>query len=99
MNKTLPMLAFAALTVVASTAYAAVTFGITSLDKEYTLHTKCSGSTKTNRLRASTTTSVTIQGSGPCKILYGKGGIESGSLSELKGGERITIKRGKLSKK
>jgi len=82
-----------------TSAVAAVTFGITSLDQEYTLHTKCSGSSKTTKLRASTTTSVTIQGSGPCTIQYGKGGVTSGDLTELKGGEKITIKKGKLSKK
>ena len=82
-----------------SSAIAAVTFGITGLDKKYTLHTKCSGSSKTNELRSGTTTSVTIQGSGPCIIQYGKGGIKSGSLKELKGGEKITVKDGKLIKK
>jgi hypothetical protein len=82
-----------------ASAIAAVTFGITSLDQEYTLHTKCSGSSKTTKLRASTTTSVTIQGSGPCTIQYGKGGVASGDITELKGGEKITIKKGKLSKK
>jgi hypothetical protein len=97
MKKTL--LTVICLCAMTTSALAAVTFGITSLDKEYTLHTKCSGSSKTTTLRASTTTSVTIQGSGPCKIEYGKGGVASGNLTELSGGEKITIKDGKLSKK
>lgn len=93
------LLTLVCLCAMVGTSFAAVSFGITSLDKEYTLHTKCSGSSKTTTLRASTTTTVTIQGSGPCVIEYGKGGIASGDLKELKGGEKITIKNGKLAKK
>lgn len=93
------LLSLACVCVMGSSAYAYVTFKITGLDKEYTLHTKCAGSSYENKLRGGTTASVTIQGSSPCKIQYGKGGIASGDIKELKGGEKITVKKGKLSKK
>jgi hypothetical protein len=93
------LLSIVTLCAMSSTALAYVTINYTGLDKEYTLHTKCSGSSYKNKLRGSTTSTVTIQGSSPCIIQYGKGGITSGDVKELKGGEKITIKDGKLKKK
>ena len=98
MKRLVSVFAFvAALSVAASSAFAAVTFQITSLDKEYTIEVTCGGSKMTKKLPANTTTSITIQGSAPCKIQYG-GEIKSGDLTELKGGEKFTIKKGELKK-
>jgi len=97
MKKTL--LALVCLIAMTGTAFAAVSFKITGLDKDYTLHAKCSGSSKEIKLERSTTGTRTLQGSGPCVIIYGKGGIESGTVKSLSGGETITIKNGKLTQK
>ncbi len=93
------LLSLLLVTAMVGTAHAAVSFKITGLDKNYTLHAKCGGSSKEMKLERSTTGTRTLQGSAPCVIIYGKGGIESGDLKELKGGETITIKKGKLKKK
>lgn len=77
----------------------AITVNVTELDQKYTLYTKCVGSSYTNELPANTTTSVTIQNGNTCTIEYGKGGIKSGDLKELKGGEKFTVKNGELKKK
>ena len=97
MNKLL--LAIFLVMAMAGTALAGVTFQITGLDKDYTLHAKCSGSTTEIKLEHSTTGTRTLQGSGPCVITYGQGGIDTGDIKELTGGETITIAKGKLSKK
>lgn len=51
----------------------------------------CSGSKAQLTTESSTTGSATIQGSAPCKVKHAGGEIE------LKGGEKIEIKNGKIS--
>jgi len=75
-----------------STAFAAVTVRYYNKDsKEHTFEAVCSGSKKSVTFKGSTTSSVTIQGSGPCTVKTGKGDVV------LKGGEKIEIKDGKIT--
>lgn len=74
-----------------SAATAAVTVRYYNKDsKEHVAEAVCSGSKKVVKFGSSRTASVTIQGSGPCKVTLG-------NTVELKGGEKITIKGGQIS--
>lgn len=77
---------------VALPALAAVTVRYHNGDSEkHTFQAVCSGSHTSFEVSSSTTGSVTIQGSGPCKVKHAGGEIE------LKGDEHIEIKNGKIS--
>jgi hypothetical protein len=89
-------LSLAAVFVLASTAvaHAAVTVRYHNGDsKKHTFDAVCSGSKATLVTDGNTTGTATIQGSGPCKVKHAGGEIE------LKGGEQLEIKDGKISKK
>lgn len=74
-------------------SFAAVTVRYHNGDsKKHTFDALCSGSKYTVSFDASTTSSVTIQGSGPCEVTHGGGKIS------LSGGENLEIKDGKISK-
>lgn len=77
----------------AGQALAAVTVRYYNKDsKEHVAEAICSGSKKEVKFGSSRTASVTIQGSGPCKVTLG-------NTVELKGGENIEIKDGKITVK
>lgn len=77
----------------AAQATAAVTVRYYNKDsKAHVASAVCSGSKKTVEFGSSRTASVTIQGSGPCKVTLG-------NTVELKGGENIEIKDGKITVK
>ena len=77
---------------VGTVASAAVTVRYSNKDsKSYEWKAKCSGSGYTVKFKASTTGSTTIQGSSPCEVETPKGKVT------LKGGEKITIKDGKIT--
>jgi hypothetical protein len=72
-------------------ADAAVTVRYYNRDsKKYTFDATCSGSHTTVTFDGSTTSSSTIQGSGPCKVK------DAGGEVTLKGGENIEIKDGRI---
>lgn len=86
------MLAAALLT--SASAFAAVTVRYHNGDSsKHTFDAVCSGSKSQLVTDSSTTGSATIQGSGPCKVSH------AGGTVELKGGEQIEIKDGKISVK
>ncbi len=58
--------------------------------KAHVAEAVCSGSKKEVKFGSSRTASVTIQGSGPCTVTLG-------NTVELKGGENIEIKDGKIT--
>lgn len=83
--------ALSATLLLCSAASAAVTVRYYNKDsKSHVAEAVCSGSKKTVEFGSSRTASVTIQGSGPCAVTLG-------NTVELKGGERITIKDGKIA--
>jgi hypothetical protein len=86
---------FALVAALAGTAFAgAVTVRYHNGDsKKHTFEAVCSGSKSKLVTDANTTGSYTIQGSGPCKVTH------AGGVIELKGGEQIEIKDGKISVK
>lgn len=87
-------LAFAAVAFTASTAYAAVTVRYYNKDSQsHTFQAVCSGAKHELKVSGSTTGSSTIQGSAPCKVTH------AGGTVELKGGENIEIKDGKITVK
>lgn len=82
----------AALTFVSFTASAAVTVRYYNRDsKKYEFEATCSGSKSKAVFDGSTTSSYTIQGSGPCTVHTGSGGDVT-----LKDGQNIEIKDGKI---
>jgi len=92
MSRITALFVFLALTFLTSTAFAAVTVRYYNKDsQEHTFEATCSGSKKSVTFKKSTTSSVTIQGSGPCTVKTGKGDVV------LKGGEKIEIKDGKIT--
>jgi plastocyanin len=86
-----------ALTLVAAaagTAYAGVTVRYYNKDSQsHTFEAVCSGARHELKVSGSTTGSSTIQGSAPCKVKHAGGEVE------LKGGENIEIKDGKITVK
>ena len=79
------------LSLVSLTASAAVTVSYYNRDSQkHTFEALCSGSKYTVSFDGSTTSSVTIQGSGPCKVQH-----QGGSVT-LNGGEKLEIKDGKI---
>jgi hypothetical protein len=79
------------LSLVSLTASAAVTVSYYNRDSQkYTFDAICSGSKYQVSFDGSTTSSVTIQGSGPCKVQH------HGGTVSLSGGEKIEIKDGKI---
>lgn len=90
--KKLAFFSFVAASLVSLTAEAAVTVQYYNRDSQkYTFDAKCSGSSYKVSFDGSTTSSTTIQGSGPCEVKDGSGGTVS-----LKGGEKIEIEKGKI---
>jgi hypothetical protein len=59
--------------------------------KKHTFEATCSGSHTSVSFDGSTTSSVTIQGSGPCAVKH------AGGTTELKGDEHVEIKDGKIT--
>lgn len=89
--KHLSRLAIAAVTLFSLTASAAVTVQYYNRDsKKHEFVATCSGSKSKAVFDSSTTSSYTIQGSGPCVVQTGGGDVT------LKGGEKIEIKDGKI---
>ena len=87
-------LAFALVVGTASVAYAGVTVRYYNKDSQkHSFDAVCSGSKYTLEVSGSTTGSSTIQGSAPCKVTH------AGGTVELKGGENIEIKDGKITVK
>lgn len=92
MSKYTAAFVFALIMMFAGTAFAAVTVRYYNKDsKTHTFEAVCSGSKKKVTFKASTTSSTTIQGSGPCKVKTSAGEVT------LKGGEKIEIKNGKIT--
>ena len=92
MKKSVFSLVLAGAFFVSTTAFAAVTVRYYNKDsKDYEWDAVCSGSKKKVKFGRSRTASVTIQGSGPCKVTTEDGVVE------LSGGERIEIKNGKIT--
>ena len=85
--KKLSALLVLGISLVSLTASAAVTVRYYNRDSQkHTFEALCSGSKYTVSFDGSTTSSVTIQGSGPCKV----GGVS------LSGGEKIEIEKGQI---
>ena len=61
--------------------------------QRHTFDAVCSGSKASLVTDGNTTGTATIQGSGPCKVKHAGGEVE------LKGGEKLEIKDGKISLK
>lgn len=80
---------------VSSSAFASMTLRYENKDsKAYAAEAVCSGSKQDPvKFSASTTSSVSIQGSAPCKVSLG------GETITFDGDANITIKDGKISKK
>jgi len=77
-----------------ASAFAAVTVRYHNGDSsKHTFDAVCSGSKSQLVTDGNTTGSATIQGSGPCKVTH------AGGTVELKGGENIDIKDGKIAVK
>lgn len=93
MNKLAVLVVVATLTV-AGSALAAVTVQYHNGDSQrHTFDAVCSGSKASLVTDGNTTGTATIQGSGPCKVKHAGGEVE------LKGGEKLEIKDGKISLK
>ena len=89
--KKISALIFLGISLFSLTASAAVTVRYYNRDsRKYTFDAVCSGSKYTVTFDGSTTSSTTIQGSGPCKVK------DAGGEVELKGGEHIEIKDGRI---
>ncbi|MBL8956769.1 MAG: hypothetical protein JNK82_38705 [Myxococcaceae bacterium] len=88
-------LALAAAVLASSSAFASMTLRYENKDsKAYAAEAICSGSKQDPvKFSASTTSSVSIQGSSPCKVTLG------GETVTFTGDANITIKDGKISKK
>jgi len=84
----------AAVLLVPATAFASMTLRYENKDsKSYAAEAVCSGSKQDPvKFSASTTSSVSIQGSAPCKVTLG------GQTTEFNGDAHVTIKDGKISK-
>lgn len=90
MKKTVFLTVVLLLSFISASAFAAVTVRYYNKDsKSYTFNAKCSGSSYKVKFKGSTTSSTTIQGSGPCVV-------KAGNTVTLKGGEKIEIKNGKI---
>ena len=81
--------------VLSSTAFASMTLRYENQDSaSYAAEAICSGSKQDPvKFSASTTSSVSIQGSAPCKVTL------NGNTITFDGDANITIKDGKISKK
>jgi hypothetical protein len=92
--KKLSTLVALGISLVSLTASAAVTVRYYNRDsKKHSFPATCSGSQYTVSFDGSTTSSTTIQGSGPCTVKTGSGDVV------LKGGENIEIQNGKITVK
>jgi hypothetical protein len=90
MKKSIVMMV-AGMSLVAATASAAVTVRYYNKDsKKYSFPAVCSGSHTEVHFDGSTTSSTTIQGSGPCTVKTAGGEVK------LSGGENIEIKDGRI---
>lgn len=77
--------------VISISIYASVTVEYHNKDsKSYTFDVKCSGSSYKVVFDSSKTSTTTIQGSAPCIVETSHGKVE------LKGGEKIELKDGKI---
>lgn len=86
------LLAFTFVCASAGVASAAVTVRYHNGDSQkHVFEAVCSGSKSKLETSGNTTGSATIQGSGPCKVSHAGGTIE------LRGGEQLEIKNGKIS--
>lgn len=87
MKKMTGMILMLAILLTSAMAWAAVTVRYYNKDStDYTWKATCSGSSKEVKFKGSTTSSTTIQGSGPCTVHTPNGDVV------LKGGEKIRIK-------
>ena len=86
--------AVASFVLISQTAFASMTLRYENKDsKAYAAEAVCSGSKQDPvKFSASTTSSVSIQGSSPCKLTLG------GTTYEFTGDAKIVIKDGKISK-
>ena len=93
--KKLSLVAATACTLIASSAIASMTIRYENKDsKTYHASAICSGSKQDPvEFRSSTTSSVSIQGSTPCKVTLG------GETVEFTGDTNVDIKDGKIHKK
>ena len=92
MRKVLAALTALGVFAFSATAFAGVTVRYYNKDSQnYEWEAVCSGSKKTVKFGSSRTASVTIQGSGPCKVKTPNGEVE------LSGGENITIKNATIT--
>ena len=92
--KKLPALVVIATLTLAGSALAAVTVTYHNGDSQkHTFDAVCSGSKASLVTDGNTTGTATIQGSGPCKVKHAGGDVE------LKGGEKLEIKDGKITLK
>lgn len=93
--KKLAFFSFVAASLVSLTAEAAVTVQYYNRDSQkYTFDAKCSGSSYKVEFSGSTTSSTTIQGSGPCEVKDA-----AGHTVKLSGGEKIEIEKGAIKVK
>jgi hypothetical protein len=93
--KKIALLGFVGVSLFSMAAEAAVTVRYYNRDSQkYSFDAKCSGSTYKANFDGSTTSSTTIQGSGPCEVKDG-----SGKTVTLKGGENIEIEKGAIKVK
>lgn len=84
----------AALALLSTSAFAGVTVRYYNRDSvKYELPARCSGVNKSIVFSAKTTSSYTIQGSGPCVVTSQHGDVT------LSGGEYLEIKDGKIEVK
>jgi hypothetical protein len=92
MKKLVATLAACATTLVATAAFASMTIRYENKDSQtYKAEAICSGSKQDPvEFKASTTSSVTIQGSTPCKVTLG------GQTHEFKSDVKVIIKDGKI---
>ena len=93
--KKLSLVAAVACSLVATTAFASMTIRYENKDsKTYNASAVCSGSKQDPvEFKSSTTSSVSIQGSTPCKVTLG------GETIEFTGDANVDIKDGKIHKK
>ena len=90
--KKLSTLVALGISLVSLTASAAVTVRYYNRDSQkHSFEAVCSGSKYVVHFDGSTTSSTTIQGSGPCTVKTGAGEVT------LKGGENIEIEKGKIT--
>ncbi|MGM0559071.1 MAG: hypothetical protein ACQEVA_21990 [Myxococcota bacterium] len=86
MRKTIATLVALGFLLTSALAWAAVTVRYYNTDsQDYEWDATCSGSSKTVKFKGSTTSSTTIQGSGPCTVHTPNGDVE------LEGGDKIRI--------